>query len=52
MLNEVRKARDANPKDYKGKRCAKLLLATNKMAFEDIPSEPDHDGKNAPQADI
>jgi toxin YhaV len=40
LINEARKARLADPVHYKSKRAAKLLMATRKMAFEDIPANP------------
>ncbi|MCD2179637.1 type II toxin-antitoxin system YhaV family toxin [Rhizobium sp. C1] len=40
MMDDVRKARDADPENYRQKRAAKLLAATRKMAFEEIPANP------------
>ena len=40
MIEEVRKARETDPENYRSKRCAKLLAATRKMAFEEIPRNP------------
>lgn len=40
MMDEVRKARAADPENYRQKRAAKLLAATRKMAFEEIPANP------------
>jgi toxin YhaV len=43
MIQAVEKARKKDPKGYKKKRAAKLLAATLKVAFEDIPSDPTRD---------
>lgn len=40
MMDEVRQARAADPENYRQKRAAKLLAATRKMAFEEIPANP------------
>lgn len=40
MIGEVKAAKAADPDNYQKKRCSKLLAATRKMAFEDIPSNP------------
>ncbi len=40
MIEDVRSAKSADPENYLKKRAAKLLAATRKMAFEDIPSNP------------
>ena len=40
MMEEVRKARAVDPENYRQKRAAKLLAATRKMAFEEIPANP------------
>lgn len=40
MLDEVKAAKAADPETYLQKRCAKLLAATRKMAFQDIPANP------------
>lgn len=40
MMADVRKARAADPENYRQKRAAKLLAATRKMAFEEIPANP------------
>ena len=40
MMEDVRKARAADPENYRQKRAAKLLAATRKMAFEEIPANP------------
>lgn len=40
MMDDVRKARAADPQAYRQKRAAKLLAATRKMAFEEIPANP------------
>ncbi len=40
MIEDVRRAKAADPVNYRNKRAAKLLAATRKMAFEDIPANP------------
>lgn len=40
MLGEVKEAKAADPQTYLNKRCAKLLAATRKMAFQDLPANP------------
>jgi toxin YhaV len=40
LVGDVRKAKLADPANYKSKRAAKLLMATDKMAFIDIPADP------------
>jgi len=40
LVEEVRKAKKANPDGYLSGRAAKLLASTEKMAFQDIPSDP------------
>ena len=40
LIEDAKRARAADPQNYKSKRAAKLLMATKKMAFEDIPSNP------------
>lgn len=40
LIDEVRKARKTDSENYKSKRAAKLLAATEKMAFQDIPADP------------
>lgn len=42
MVAAVEAARVAHPEDYRSRRAAKLLAATLKMAFEEIPAEPGH----------
>jgi toxin YhaV len=40
LIDEVRKARQANPATYVTKRCTKLLIAVNKLAYAEIPKDP------------
>jgi toxin YhaV len=40
LIDEVRKARLADPEAYHSKRCTKLLIALRKVAFQEIPSSP------------
>ncbi len=40
MIEDVRRAKAADPVNNRNKRAAKLLAATRKMAFEDIPANP------------
>lgn len=40
MMDEVRALKAADPENYTRKRAFKLLAATRKMAFVDIPSDP------------
>jgi len=40
LVDEVRKARKADPGNYVSSPAAKLLAATEKMAFQDIPADP------------
>lgn len=40
MIAAVEAAKAADPLTYRQKRCAKLLAATRKMAFEVIPANP------------
>ncbi len=40
MIEDVRRAKAADPLNSRNKRAAKLLAATRKMAFEDIPANP------------
>ena len=40
MIADVEKDRRAHPETYRTRRAAKLLAATRKMAFEDIPANP------------
>jgi toxin YhaV len=40
LIDEVRSARATDPNNYTRKRAFKLLAATRKMAFVDIPSDP------------
>jgi toxin YhaV len=40
MMDDVRAAQTRFPADWKTKRCTKLLAATLKMAFEEIPKNP------------
>lgn len=43
MIAAVENARKKDPKGYKKKRAAKLLVAVLKVAFDDIPSDPTRD---------
>jgi toxin YhaV len=40
LIDEVRRARTVNPATYEAKRCTKLLIAMQKMAFLEIPKDP------------
>ena len=40
MIEDARRAKAAHPENYSQTRAAKLLAATRKMAFEDIPADP------------
>jgi len=40
LVEEVRKARVADPQAYKSKRCTKLLIALRKIAYAEIPGDP------------
>ena len=40
LVDEVRKAKRIDPANYMSGRAAKLLAATEKMAFADIPADP------------
>jgi toxin YhaV len=40
LVGDVVKARNADPDGYRSGRAAKLLAATEKMAFHDIPADP------------
>ncbi len=40
LVEDVRRARQADPDNYKSKRATKLLTAMRRMAFEDIPADP------------
>lgn len=40
LVDEVRAAKAAHPDTYTSKRASKLLAATRKMAFVDIPADP------------
>jgi toxin YhaV len=40
LIAEVRNAREADPENYTKKSAFKLLAATRKMAFTDIPAAP------------
>lgn len=42
MIAAVRHDRANDPENYKTRRNAKLLAATMKMAFEEIPADPSH----------
>ena len=40
MIADARRTKAAHPENYSQTRAAKLLAATRKMAFEDIPADP------------
>ena len=40
MIADARRTKAAHPENYSQARAAKLLAATRKMAFEDIPADP------------
>jgi toxin YhaV len=43
LIRQTEQARKRNPEDYRRKRCAKLLAAVARLAFEKIPEDPTRD---------